>query len=110
ADRISPLRLRRPDHPDPRALVVDQSNAASAEIRVAVRGLARADRDESAATSILTRIVRDRWRTASPDLTSVSVRHEPHMLPGMFVMSATAPVTSASKTIASARQIIVAVA
>jgi len=95
-DRIVPTSFRQPDPPDPRVLVVNRSNAASAEIRIAVRGLARADRDEAAATSILTRIVRDRWRTASPDLTSVSVRHEPHMLPGMFVMSATAPVTSAS--------------
>jgi len=109
-DRTVPATFRQPDPPDTRVLVVNQSNATSAEIRIAVRGLARTDRDEPSTTSILTRIVRDRWRAASPELSSVSVRHEAHFLPGMFLMSATVPVTSASKTVASARQIIVALA
>src|SRR5206468_4442816 len=109
-DRRVPASFRQPDPPDTRILVVNQSNATSAEIRIAVRGLARTDRDEPLATSILTRIVRDRWRAALPELSSVSVRHEAHLLPGMFLMSATVPVTSASKTVASARQIMVALA
>jgi len=104
ADRIVPPTFRQPDLPDRRVLVVNQPNATSTEIRLAVRGLARSDRDDAAAAA-LARIVRDRWQAASPDLSSVSVRHEPHLLPGLFVMRASAPVATASKAVTVAQQV-----
>lgn len=110
SDRTIPATFRQPDPSDPRVLVVNQANGTTAEIRLAVRGLSRNDRDADLATFLLPRIVRDRWQSTSPDLSSVSVRHEPHTLPGIFVMSATTPVTSAAKGLATARQLIMAVA
>jgi len=69
-----------------------------------VRGLARADAD-SAAVALLVRIAGERWQAAAPDLSSVFVRHEAHALPGIFVLGASAPTTSASKAIAAAREV-----
>jgi zinc protease len=110
SDRIVPSSFRQPEPPDARVLVINQPNMTTAEVRIAVRGLARTDRDDPLVTGILARIVRDRWRAASPDLSSVSALHEAHTLPGIFVMSATTPIASASKAVASARQTILTLA
>ena len=103
-DRVVPATFRQPDPPDARAMVVNQPGATTAEIRLAVRGLTRADGD-SAAVALLGRIARERWQAAAPDLSSVFVRHEAHALPGIFVLGASAPTTSASKAIAAAREV-----
>jgi len=103
-DRVVPATFRQPDPPDARAMVVNQPGAITAEIRLAVRGLTRSDGD-GAAVALLGRIARERWQAADPDLSSVSVRHEAHALPGIFVLGASAPTTSASKAIAAAREV-----
>jgi zinc protease len=102
-DRVVPT-FRQPDPPDARAMIVNQPGATTAEIRLAVRGLARFDADAEA-VALLGRIARERWLAAAPDLTSVFVRHEAHELPGIFVLGASAPTTSASKAIAAAREV-----
>ena len=104
-DRTIPATFRQPEAPDSRVLVVNQSGATTAEVRLALRGLARSDR-EAAAASLLAQVVRARWQTASPDLSSTFVRHEAHALPGMFVLGASAPTASASKAIAGAQQLL----
>ena len=63
---------------------------STAELRLAVRGLARSDRDAEAA-SLLALIVRDRLRASSTDLATAFARHEAHDLPGMFVLGASVP-------------------
>jgi len=105
ADRTVPPTFRQPDMPDARVLVVNQPDATNAEIRVAVRGLARSDRDDALVASVLAKIVRDRWQATSSDLSSISVRHEAHALPGIFVMAASAPAASVSKAVAAAQQV-----
>ena len=45
SDRTIPETFRQPSPPDARVLVLNQAGATSAEIRLAVRGLARSDRD-----------------------------------------------------------------
>jgi zinc protease len=104
-DRLIPATFRQPNAPDARVLVVNQPGALTAEIRLAVRGLARSDRDAAAAT-LLAQIARERWLAASTDLTSGFVRHEPHVLPGSFVIGASVPNTSAAKAISAAQQVI----
>jgi len=104
SDRTIPATFRQPNAPDSRVLLISQLQAKSAEIRLAVRGLARSDRDLAAA-SMLAQIVRERWQSAAPDLSSAFVRHEAHALPGMFVLGASAPAGSAGKAIASAQEI-----
>src|SRR5882762_5657705 len=101
---IVPATFRQPNPPDARVLIIDQPSAHTAELRLAVRGLARSDRDAEAA-SLLALIVRDRLRANSSDLSTAFARHEAHDLPGMFVVGASVPSGSASKTVSSAQEI-----
>lgn len=105
SDRSIPTTFRQPGAPDTRVLVVDSPGATNAEIRLAIRGLARGDKDALAA-NVLALIIRDRWKTAVPDLSQVSVRDEAHVLPGIFVLSASAPTGNAAKAAAAAQDII----
>jgi zinc protease len=104
-DRVVPATFRQPDPPDARVLVVNQPGVTTAEIRLAVRGLKRLDADAPAA-ALLARIVRERWQMATPDLSSVFVRHEAHALPGIFIIGGSAPAASASAAISSAREVL----
>ncbi|MGZ8846812.1 MAG: M16 family metallopeptidase, partial [Pyrinomonadaceae bacterium] len=104
-DRVVPSTFRQPNAPDARVLVVNQTGATTAEIRLAVRGLARSDRDAAAAT-LLAQIARERWLAAAPDLSQVFVRHEAYALPGSFVLGASVPNASVSKAVAAAQQTI----
>jgi zinc protease len=108
-DRMVPATFRPPNRADSRVLLLDQSSATTAEIRLAVRGLAQSDRDAYAA-SVLARIVRDRWQTSVPDLSSIFVHHEAHSLPGSFVLKASGPTASAAKAISSAQEVMRALA
>jgi zinc protease len=100
-----PATFRQPNPPDARVLVVDQPGAQRAEVRLAVRGLARSDRDAEAA-SVLALIVRDRLRASSSELAAAFARHEAHDLPGMFVLGASVPNGFAAKTLSNARDVI----
>jgi len=103
-DRMVPATFRPPNRADSRVLLLDRPSVATAEIRLAVRGLAQSDRDAFAA-SILARILRDRWQTSLPDLSSIFVQLEAHSLPGSFVLGASTPTASAAKAISSAQEI-----
>src|SRR5258708_2624540 len=100
-----PATFRQPNPPDARVLLIDQTGASRAEIRLAVRGFARSDRDADAA-SILALIVRDRLRASSSELATAFARHESHDLPGMFVLGASVPNGFAAKTLSNARDVI----
>lgn len=104
-DRVVPSTFRQPNAPDARVLLVNQPDLKKAEIRLAVRGLARSDAAAPAAL-LLAQIIRDRLRAASPDFSTAFVRHEAHALPGSFVLGASVPTESAAKAIATAQQII----
>ncbi len=104
ADRTYPQTFRQPNPPDARVLLISQPDAKTAEVRVAVRGLARADRDVLAA-SLLAPIARERWQAALPDLSAAFVRHDAYMLPGMFTFGATVPTASATKAISAAQDV-----
>ncbi len=103
-DRMVPATFRPPNRADSRVLLLDRPSVATAEIRLAVRGLAQSDRDAFAA-SILARILRDRWQTSLPDLSSIFVQLEAHSLPGSFVLGASTPTASAAKAISSAQEV-----
>jgi zinc protease len=109
SDRTVPATFRQPSPPDARVLVLNQGVSSSAQIRLAARGLARSDRD-AAAAALLAQIVRARWQTAVPALSSTFVSHEAHALPGSFVMGASVPNASAQKALAAAQEIMQALA
>lgn len=105
SDRTIPATFRQPGAPDRRVLVVDSPGATNAEVRLAIRGLARGDSDAHAA-DVLALIIRDRWKTAVPDLSQVSVRNDAHLLPGIFVLSASAPTGNAAKATTAVQDVI----
>jgi len=104
ADRNYPQTFRQPNAPDSRVLVINQTDAKTTEVRIAVRGLSRSDRD-SLAASVLAQIARQRWQTALPELSGSFVRHDAYMLPGMFVFGASVPTSSAAKATSAAQEV-----
>jgi zinc protease len=107
SDSIVPATFRQPEAPDARTLVYDLPGAETAEVRLATRGLARADKDSAAAT-LLALIARDRWQTALPELSRSAffVRHEAHVLPGIFVMGASVRATDTARALETARAVL----
>lgn len=103
-DRTVPATFRQPAAPDARVLVLNQSPANTSEVRIAVRGLSRADRD-SLAAQVLARIARERWLSAVADLSSASVKEDEHALPGMFVFSGRVSQAATAKAVSAAREI-----
>lgn len=89
SEQLVPTTFRQPESPDARPLIINAPADQSAEIRLATRGLARSDRD-SATSMLLAVVARQRWEKLSPEMSRrpVFVRHEAHVLPGMFVMGA----------------------
>jgi zinc protease len=90
SDRAVPATFRLPDPPDERTLVVGREGAGGVELRLAVRGLARTDRDMPAA-QLLAALVRERWLAALPELRdrAAFARHEAYRENGIFRMGAT---------------------
>lgn len=107
SETIVPATFRQPEAPDARTLIVDLPGTEAVEIRLAARGLMRSDKDAAAAT-LLALAARDLWQTQQPELgkTGFFVRHESHLLPGMFVMGASVPVAQASNTLLKARNVL----
>ena len=108
-NRTVPATFRQPNAPDSRVLIVNHPGAGKAELRLAVRGLARSDRDAEAA-SLLALIVRDRIRAISPELATAFARHEAHDLPGVFVLGASVPSAMAAKAVSGAQDVLAALA
>ena len=90
SDRPVPATFRLPDPPDQRTLVVEQTGAGGALLRLAVRGLARTDRDSPAA-QVVAAAALDRWVAAMPELKErgAFARHEAYRESGIFRMGAT---------------------
>jgi predicted Zn-dependent peptidase len=109
ADRSVPATFRQPNAPEERTLLINQAGTSNAEIRVAVRGLSRFDRDAIAA-SMLADVARQRWQAAMPELSSASVRHEAHNLPGILIFAASVPPATAQKALTAAQDVMKALA
>jgi zinc protease len=106
SDQLVPATFRQPPQPDPRTLIANALGTQVAEVRLVTRGLARSDRDYFAAT-LLAASARDRWQKQLPDVKSnLIVRHEAHLLPGMFLMSASVDNAAAAQTLESARKVL----
>jgi predicted Zn-dependent peptidase len=107
SETVVPATFRQPEAPDARTLIVDLPGTEAVEVRLAARGLARSDKD-AAAVTLLALAARDLWQSQQPELgkTGFFVRHEAHLLPGMFVMGASVPVTGAADTLAKARNVL----
>jgi zinc protease len=107
SDTIVPATFRQPEAPDARTLIIDLPGTEAAEVRLGLRGLARSDKDIASAT-LLSLMARDLWLTTQPLLgkSAFFVRHEAHLLPGLFVMGASVPAAEASNTLTAARKVL----
>lgn len=107
SEGIVPSTFRQPEAPSTETLLVDFPGTESAEVRVAVRGLAHSDRDYAAA-SVLALIARDRWQAVMPELkqSAFFVRHEAHVLPGIFVMGASVRASDAARALSTAQRVV----
>lgn len=110
SDRLVPATFRQPEPPDARFLILNLAGAESAEVRLAVRGLARSDRDRAAA-DLLALIVRDRWRAGlALERANIFARHDAYNLSGAFVFGASVPTASAARALETGRSVITALA
>jgi zinc protease len=107
SERVIPATFQQPAPADARILIMNAPTEQSAEVRLAVRGLARSDPDAQAA-DLLALIARKRWETLLPELAHnpVFVRHDAFMLPGIFVMGATVDNLLATKSLATAHDVV----
>ena len=107
SEQIVPTTFRQPSPPDARTLILNGPADQTAEVRLAVRGMARSDEDYYAA-AILALIARQRWLALTPELSSKQffVRNDAHVLPGLFVMGASINSKSTAEVIASAKRVI----
>ena len=103
-DRDVPATFRQPDAPDARTLVVDLAGTPDAEVRLAVRGLARSDRDAPVAR-LVAALARERWLKAFPELKGrpLFVEHRAHLLPGVLRAGAAVQPGQAARALATAR-------
>jgi len=113
SDRPVPATFRRPDPTDARTLVIDRAGSKEVELRIALRGLARADRDAPAAR-LLVPIVARRWEAALPPTSSgagkLTIRHDAMREGGIFVLGATlsthSPAADAARALEAARKVL----
>ena len=106
SEQIVPTTFRQPLAPDPRTLILNSPTDQSVQIRLATRGLARSDRDSYLA-AILGIVARQRWEKLSPENARrpIFVRHEAHVLPGMFVMGAGVDTLLVATALKQAREV-----
>jgi len=107
SEQIVPTTFRQPEAPDVRTLIVNAPTDQSAEVRLATRGVSRADRDFATST-VLAIVARKRWVALSPELSRqpVFVRNEFHVLPGIFVMGTTTETLLVGKMLESASDVL----
>jgi zinc protease len=88
SDRVVPSTFRQPDPPDPRVLLID---GPGTEVRMAVRGVARADADYPA-SMVLAALIQNRIGSmagTAPGKRISFSNFEAHVLPGIVVMGGT---------------------
>ncbi|MEJ7846580.1 MAG: pitrilysin family protein [Pyrinomonadaceae bacterium] len=84
SDKKIPSTFKQPDEPDTAPVEVAMPDAAGSQVRYALRGLARNDKDY-AASEILSRILDSRFKTAVNSGPDTSVINNAHILPGTIV-------------------------
>jgi zinc protease len=106
SEKIVPTTFTQPKSVDTRALIVNVPGP-TAEIRLAVRGLARSDTDFYA-SQLLARLAQHRWQGTTAELANkpVFVRSDAYVLPGVFIMGASIGTDKAPDALANARKVL----
>jgi predicted Zn-dependent peptidase len=87
SDKRSPSTFRQPEAPPAAILNVSSPKPGTSEIRFAMRGVARSDKDLPASL-VFTKILENRLRARVPAANAgdLFVRNEPHTLPGTIMI------------------------
>ena len=82
-----PATFRQPDEPDTKLFIVNSPNVENSEVRYALRGLARNDKD-FIASNILIKILQNRLREFAPEehRTDAFIAQKSNLLPGLVVI------------------------
>lgn len=98
SDKKIPSTFRQPDEPDTTPVEIAMPDVSGWQIRYALRGLARNDKDY-AASEILSKILDARLKSVanSGQSENSSVIHNAHILPGAFVFRNTSSERPANK-------------
>jgi zinc protease len=106
SEEIVPTTFRQPSPPDTRTLIVN-SPGPTVELRLAARGVSRADTDYPIAM-VLARVAQHRWQASTPELSKqpVFARSDAYVLPGAFVMGAAVTELTVGDSLANARKVI----
>src|ERR1700754_957738 len=86
-EKIVPTTFTQPKAVDPRTLIVNVAGP-TAEVRLALRGVARSDADFAAA-EVLARVAQHRWQAMAAELANqpIFASSDAYVLPGVFVRS-----------------------
>ena len=105
-EKLVPTTFTQPKSPDTRTLIVNVPGPTT-EVRLAVRGLARAHTDFHTSL-IMARIAQHRWQAMAAELANqpMFVRSDAYVLPGIFVMGTAVSTEKAADALANARKVI----
>ena len=104
-DAIVPASFRQPETPATSTLLIDLPGSKTSEVRLAVRGLSRADRDQTAAR-LLALIAGARWQAIPGNGNTATARHDAHALGGALTLSAAVDTEATLKTFAAGREVL----
>jgi zinc protease len=106
SEQVVPSTFTAAKPPDSKILIVN-APGTSAEVRLAVRGVARSDKDFPTAL-LLARVAQARWQQLNPDVAGkpTFVRNESYVLPGSIVMGTTINPQGTVGAITSAKKIL----
>lgn len=98
AESKNPATFRQPEAPEAKILFIDSPNTETAEIRFAVRGLARNDKDFYAST-VWTDYAQSRLRSFVGENAKLIVQTDAHLLPGVLIFKISAPAGEVARII-----------
>ncbi len=112
SDRVIPATFRQPETTTASTLIIDTPQNDGVILSYAARGIARVNRDATAA-EILANIAQARWRkalnfnaTTPNDSPNYTVRHEAHDIGGVFLFRAAFPASQTARVAAQTTSVI----
>lgn len=91
SDKLVPSTFKQPDEPDTKMASVSSNSDGENQVRFALRGLARNDKD-FAASQVLTFVLESRLRqNLTANTETATVRHMAHVLPGNLIFRFSVP-------------------
>jgi zinc protease len=107
SETIVPHTFRQPSPPDDRVLIVNVPGGSNAEFRMAVRGVARSDKDYNAA-EVLAEVLKNRLQAPSTIFAKgpTFVHNRAFVLPGTLTLGGAVPASTARDAVSTSRRLL----